>query len=225
MDIQSSSHNLLKGYNMLLYFAGSMIMYEPNEECIVDFWQRGIIRRLPVTSNNPNFALAASQLRNSCIDRLQCLKNLQKDFGRLFEGHGHPLAPPVESYYRTESLSGKQRSSVTEFYESYGWTSKYKGVIPDDHLGIELLFLTILVEKYLSMDDQVCLIEIRNEIRRFIDTHIYSWLHLWNEKMQKNSETVCYKGVSTLIYACIQDIYSLCENNPPLIQQTDYLKN
>ena len=35
MDNKSQNHNILKGYNMLFYFAGSMIMYEPSEECIV----------------------------------------------------------------------------------------------------------------------------------------------------------------------------------------------
>ena len=43
---------------MLLYFAGSMIMYEPSEECVVDFWTNGILKSLPVSSSNPNFIQA-----------------------------------------------------------------------------------------------------------------------------------------------------------------------
>ena len=50
---------------MLFYFAGSMIMHEPSEECIVDFWEKGILKNLPVSSTNPNFINAASQLRES----------------------------------------------------------------------------------------------------------------------------------------------------------------
>ena len=69
-----------------------------------------------------------------------------------------------------------QIRSVSEFYDSYGWKSKFKGKINDDHLGIELLFLTLLVEKYLVLDDQACVAEMRNEIRRFIDQHIFSWI-------------------------------------------------
>jgi hypothetical protein len=38
---------ILKGYNMLLYFAGSMIMYEPVEECVADFWSNGMLSTLP----------------------------------------------------------------------------------------------------------------------------------------------------------------------------------
>ncbi|NLJ44586.1 MAG: hypothetical protein GX431_13070, partial [Bacteroidales bacterium] len=76
--------SVLKGYNMLLYFAGSLIMYEPDDECVVDFWSKGILKRLPVSSSNPRFIEAASQLRNSCKDLSVCRENLQNDFKRLF---------------------------------------------------------------------------------------------------------------------------------------------
>ena len=225
MEIRNENHNILKGYNLLLYFAGSMIMYEPNEECIVDFWQQGILTKLPVASSNPNFTRAASQLRYSCNDKSLCLKNLREDYNRLFAGQGVPLAPPYESLYYSESEHGPNASPVSDFYNSYGWISKYKGKIKDDHLGIELLFLTLLVEKYLVLDDQVCVVEMRNEIRRFIDMHIFSWIRYWNKKVQKSSNTLCYKGIATLIYASVEDIYSLCGNTPATIMQPDFLKN
>jgi TorA maturation chaperone TorD len=225
MDIRNENHNILKGYNLLLYFAGSMIMYEPSEECVVDFWQQGIIKRLPVASLNPNFAKAASQLRDSCIDKTECLKKLREDYNLLFAGESVPLAPAFESLYNHDPDLSQNITPVTEFYDSYGWISKYKGKIKDDHLGIELLFLTLLIEKYLVLDDQVCIVEMRLEIRRFIDQHIFSWILRWNDKMQKFANTLSYKGIATLIYACVEDIYSLCANTPTTFMQPDYLKN
>lgn len=225
MDIRDKNHNLLKGYNLLLYFAGSMIMYEPNEECVVDFWQQGIITKLPVSSSNPNFIKAAAQLRDSCIDKSECLIKMREDYRRLFVGQSNPLAPPFESLYKHDSKSGHNSPAVTEFYNSYGWVSKFKGKIKDDHLGVELLFITLLVEKYLILDDQVCVEEMRNEIRRFIDQHILSWIRYWNSKIQEFSNTLCYKGISTLIFACVEDIYSLCDNSPSVYMQPDSLKN
>ncbi len=47
------------------------------------------------------------------------------------------LAPAFESLYNHDLKPGQ---NVTHFYDSYGWISKYKGKIKDDHLGIELLF-------------------------------------------------------------------------------------
>jgi TorA maturation chaperone TorD len=225
MEIRNENHNILKAYNLLLYFSGSMIMYEPNEECIVDFWQQGILERLPVSSSNPNFARASSQLRDSCMDKSLCLKEMREDYNKLFAGQGAPLAPAYESLYSNDSGPNQNGSTVSDFYNSYGWISKYKGKIKDDHLGIELLFLTLLVEKYLVLDDQVCVVEMRNEIRRFIDQHIFTWIRRWNAKMQEFADTMCYKGIATLIFACIEDIYSLCNNTPATYRQPDYLKN
>jgi putative dimethyl sulfoxide reductase chaperone len=222
METRDQNHNILKGYNLLLYFAGSMIMYEPNEECIVDFWQQGILTKLPISSSNPNFAKAASQLRDSCADKSMCLKNMKEDYNRLFNDNGSALAPAYESLYNCELEAGQ---NVSQFYDSYGWVSKYKGKMKDDHLGIELLFLTLLVEKYLVLDDQVCVVEMRGEIRRFIDQHIFPWIRFWNHKMQEQSVTLCYKGISTLIFACVEDIYSLCNNQPVTYIKPDYIKN
>jgi putative dimethyl sulfoxide reductase chaperone len=222
METRDQNHNILKGYNLLLYFAGSMIMYEPNEECIVDFWQQGILTKLPISSSNPNFAKAASQLRDSCADKSMCLKNMKEDFNRLFNNNGSALAPAYESLYNHELEQGQ---NVSQFYDSYGWVSKYKGKIKDDHLGIELLFLTLLVEKYFVLDDQVCVVEMRGEIRRFIDQHIFPWIRFWNHKMQEQSVTLCYKGIATLIFACVEDIYSLCDNQPVTYLKPDYFKN
>ena len=178
METENRQNNILKGYNMLIYFAGSMIMHEPSEECITDFWENGILKKLPVSSSNPNFVRAASQLRYSCEDITICGKMLHEDYLRLFAMKDLPLAPAYESMYKKnwDSNSSQASASVTEFYNSYGWVSKFKGKIKDDHLGIELLFLTRLIEKYLVLDDDACLVEMRNEIRRFIELHLLSWV-------------------------------------------------
>ncbi len=198
--------NLLKGYNMLLYFSGSMIMIEPTEECVADFWKTGILKFLPVGSKNPRFTRAASQLRDSCIDKATCRKMLLDDFNRLFTGLS--LALPLASEWpgSDNESNTKQYEPVTDFYRSYGWKSKYQGVIPDDHLGIELLFLTIMIDKYLSFDDEACRKEMSHEIRRFIRKHLLTWLPEWNEQVQSNALSLCYKGISTLIYASAEDL-------------------
>lgn len=214
MNTNSNNHNILKGYNLLFYFAGSMVMHEPSEECIVDFWEKGILRNLPVSSSNPNFVKAASQLRESFVDRKTFGKLLHEDFLRLFTVNF--LAPAFESSHKNE-ITRKEfhNSSVTEFYDSYGWKSKFKGRINDDHLGIELLFLTLLIDKYLTMDDEACKGEMRKEIRRFINTHILSWVPLWNQKVQKNAKTLSFKGIANLILACSEDVFLFFDQKTP----------
>jgi putative dimethyl sulfoxide reductase chaperone len=210
MEIENRQNNILKGYTMLLYFAGSMITYEPSEECIVDFLKNGIVKTLPVSSSNPNFIKAASQLRQSCDDSTLCGRSLREDFIRLFSRPEMKLAPAIESLYHNSlnDLTGKQAESASEFYNSYGWVSKFRGKIQDDHLGVELLFLTRLIDKFLDLDDKVCRVEMKNEIIRFIDNHILSWVSEWNQNIQANSNTLTFKGIGTLILACVEDLRS-----------------
>ena len=212
-EIGKEDHNILKAYNMMLYFAGTMIMWDPSNECIHDFWTQGILKSLPVTSRNPRFLKAAAQLRSSLSDETSVHERMKDDYLALFTGKGTPLAPPYESVYMNNDrlLYGKQTGEVRDFYRSYGWESSFKNQLPDDHLGIELLFLTLMIEKYLDLDDDVCQSEMRNEIKRFINAHLFTWLPRWNEDIQKNSVTMSYKGIGTLIYACIEDIYQIME--------------
>lgn len=225
-DTNAQKHNILKGYNMLLYFAGSMIMYEPSEECITDFWTKGVLKNLPVSSSNPNFIKAASQLRESCIDKKVCGQTLLEDYTRLFSMNDSSLAPVNETFYtKHRYIAGNLENNVTEFYRSYGWVSKFKGKIEDDHLGVELLFLTLMIDKYQLLDDDACRREMEKEIQRFIDVHILSWIPEWNRLVQDNSNTLCFKGIATLILACSEDIFSILGQNQVVNTSTTYLKN
>jgi TorA maturation chaperone TorD len=210
-NINDKQPDILKGYNMLLYFAGTMIMYDPSQECINDFWSQGILKNLPVSSSNPKFMKAAAQLHQSVDDKMSTAALMKEDYLNLFIGTGNPLAPPFESVYRSKDhlMFDKQTSEVREFYNSYGWESKFKGKIPDDHLGVELLFLTLLIDKYLEFDDAICNSEMRIEIRRFINEHLLSWIPDWNRNIQKHANTLSYKGIGTLILACIEDLYGM----------------
>jgi putative dimethyl sulfoxide reductase chaperone len=209
---ETDRRSLLKGYNMLLYFAGSMIMYEPTEECVVDFLSDGILRKLPLSSSNPRFIQAAAFLREPCIDKDMCRETLVKDFRCLFSSDGLKLAFPHESAYPEYSLVYGTTSKVSEFYDSYGWKSRTRANVPEDHLGIEILFLTKLVDKYLQFDDDPCCCEMQKEIRRFIGQHILTWLPEWNRRVLEHAKTLSYRGIGTLIHACVEDIYGIFDN-------------
>lgn len=203
---RSDQNKILKGYNMLLYFTGSMIMYEPSEECVTDFFSGKLLNTLPIDSRNPRFIEAAALLRNSCTDKKTCKNMLQQDFNRLFSGS--LLAPPLKSIYYDKGIY-PEKESVSDFYNSYGWNYRSRYKFPDDNLGIELLFLTLLTDKYMTFDDDACRAEMGNEIRRFIERHILSWISDWNSLMQEKAGTLCYKGIAALLHACVEDIYTL----------------
>jgi putative dimethyl sulfoxide reductase chaperone len=223
--LEKEENNILKAYNMLFYFAGTMIMWDPSIECINDFWNQEIIKKLPVSSRNPRFIMAVSQLRESADDRNSGIEMMKKDFTRLFsvENSGEAIAPPIETRIRRLStrMQIKAVPPVTEFYSSYGWNSKFRNIFPDDHLGVELLFLTLLIEKYTELDDEACNIEMRGEIRRYLTQHILTWIPEWNTFVQENAKTKSYKGIATLIQACVEDIFSMMEGS--LMKMNTYI--
>lgn len=210
MKNDNEQANILKAYNMLFYFAGSMIMNEPTEECILDFWTKGTLKRLPVKSSNPRFIKAASILRESCGEKDLCREMLCDDFYRLFDKRGLHLAPAIESdHINKRNSSFINGESAGDFYKSYRWKPATVTEVPDDHLGIELLFITRLIDNYIQIDDDPSRHEMKNEIKRFIDEHILTWISVWDKSVQGNALTLCYKGISSLIYACIEDIRSI----------------
>lgn len=212
--MKGNRKNLLKGYNMLLYFAGSMIMSEPTEECVIDFLTNGTLKKLPVSSSNPRFIEAAALLRDSCTDIKDCMEMLKEDYFRLFSAAGLHLAPAYESAYaKNDDYSVNPSEKVTGFYKAYGWDSRSRIEMADDHLGIELLFLTRLTDKYSQLDDDPCCREMEKEIQRFIGKHLLSWIPAWNDDIQEHAHTACYKGIGTLIYACMEDISNIFLKN------------
>jgi putative dimethyl sulfoxide reductase chaperone len=227
MRITSHNRDILKGYNMLFYFGGSMIMHEPSKDCITDFWEKGILKNLPVSSSNPNFITAAAQLKDSFADKTNFGKLLHEDYVRLFAKEVPALAPAYESLYPRDTFRSPNNnfSNVSEFYKSYGWESKFKGKIDDDHLGIELLFLTLLIDKYMVLDDEANEAEMSKEIRRFISHHILSWIYEWNTKIQFYSNTLAFKGIGNLILACTEDVFELFGQKSTRFISIDSAKN
>jgi TorA maturation chaperone TorD len=205
--MKNETHNLLKGYNMLLYFTGSMIMSEPTEECVIDFWASGSLKRLPVTSSNPKFVKASAVLRDECSDKDYCRRMLADDYSRLFAENGTLLAPANSSAYSVMSMQKKQ-DSPEYFYQSFGWNNVYMNK-PADHLGVELLFLTKLIEKYLLLDDIPCRNEMKREISFYIKSCLLPWIPAWNDKVQENAQTTLYKGIGLLILSCVEDLYGI----------------
>ena len=96
--------------------------------------------------------------------------------------------------------------------------------IDDDHIGIELLFLTLLIDKFLTLDDEACRGEMKKEIRRFINYHILSWV-LWNKKFRSHANTLSFKGIGNLILSCAEDIFTICAATNSKSVSTDSLKN
>lgn len=203
--------NLFTAYNMLLSFTGSFILYEPQQGCINDLVEQNMFNNLPLESANPQFLLGASYLRKINPDSRLDYNEIINDHLELFGGKGKPSAPPYGSVYMSKDhiMNDKSSTEVRNIYKAYGWKSTMEGTVPADHLGIELQFINLLLGKYPELEDDVCRQEIRNDLVKFIDKYISSWINDWNRNIQKHSISNFYRGIGYLTVACIEDVYSL----------------
>jgi TorA maturation chaperone TorD len=211
INFEENNSDILKGYRMLLYFAGSFVLNEPTENSIQDLVAEDIFKKMPVKSNNPNYILASSFLNNINSSKEIAFDEILADHLNLFSDTGIKKAPPYESYYRSEDHTLNQESAreVNHTYRTYGWVSALGGEVSDDHIGIELQFLNLMLEKYFELDDGACHRELTKDIKKFIELHIQPWIKLWNHDIQQNALSDFYKGVGYLVVACTQDIYIL----------------
>jgi len=204
------NNNFYTAYSLMLSFAGSFILYEPQSGCINDLIDMKLFKSLPVESDNPKFILAASYLRKINGEQPLDYDEIINDHLELFGGKGEAFAPPYGSVYMSKDHLMNDLSSreVRKIYNAYGWRSDMEGKVPDDHLGIELQFINLLLEKYPRLEDDVCRREIKTDILKFIDNFIKPWINQWNINIQENAGSNFYKGIGYLTVAGIEDVYS-----------------
>ncbi|MFO7850855.1 MAG: TorD/DmsD family molecular chaperone [Bacteroidota bacterium] len=203
-------NNFFAAYNMLLSFAGSFILYEPEADCISELIKEDLLKRLPVESDNPKFIKAASYLRKINSDHPLDYEEIIKDHLELFGGKGKGLAPPYSSVYMSRDyiLNNTISLEVRKIYHSYGWKSDFEGKVPDDHLGIEIQFISLLMQKYPELEDDICRKEISKDLIKFIGTYMKPWINEWNKHVQENARSDFYKGIGYLITSGLEDIYA-----------------
>lgn len=203
--------NLFTAYNLLLSFTGSFILYEPHQGCINDLVEQNLFNSLPLESDNPQFILGASYLGKISPENGLNYDEIINDHLELFGGKGRASAPPYGSVYMSEdhTMNDKNSLEVRKIYNAYGWKSSLEDKTPDDHLGIEIQFITMLLGKYPQLEDDVCRKEIRNDLVRFIEKYISPWVNDWNRNIQEHSISDFYKGIGYMTVACIEDVYSL----------------
>lgn len=95
---------------------------------------------------------------------------------------------------------------VGRIYSQYGYSTAQDCSLEPDHLGVELLFVNLLLEKYLTEDDTRVKKNIQKDLLDFIDGEMLSWLPRWAEEVSEKSVTKCYTGISGLIIGALEDV-------------------
>ena len=134
---------------------------------------------------------------------------LARDYQALFVGPGHLLATPYESVYRTVDrlLFDEPTLQVRATYRAFGLEAPRLNREPDDHLGLELNFLSHLCVRgldALSQDDGPMLDSIFAAHSAFLTDHVLAWAPECLDLVAEHARTDFYRGVAALTRGALE---------------------
>ncbi|MBL6983284.1 MAG: molecular chaperone TorD family protein [Anaerolineales bacterium] len=127
----------------------------------------------------------------------------RSDYTSLFVGVGEVLAPPWESVYFSEErlVFQEQTLQVREWYRRFGVEPEKLHKEPDDHIGLELTFVSYLSKlalQALEDQDEEKYEKLLDAQRQFISKHLLRWGTQWCNLVGEHARTDFYKGLAFL---------------------------
>jgi TorA maturation chaperone TorD len=207
INSMNTHDELLQAYTTLFMFLGGSVSMPPEESGLPHLCDNGLLRNLPVDSQNHHFISASRLLKSPCPHKQHCHIAIGGNFNDLLSDVNTSSAYPAASHWiRSHETPGEHNDRLCELYQRYGYRREMECRLEADHLGIELLFTNILLEKYLTADDFQIKEMIGKDLLSFINDEMLQWLPLWAEKVAEKSVTKCYTGISGLIIGSLEDV-------------------
>lgn len=186
-----------------------IFLAEPKEELLKDLLEvniapgEGDIER--------GLVLLMSALREN-KDRLDdYIEDLAVEFARLFIGPKSPPAVPYASFYLTEAktVMSDVTIDIRKRYLEAGMVVRDLYSTPDDHIGIELEFVSHLADRIIKLfeDGQRAeasrLFEVRSN---FLNDHMALWVPSFADMILEHAEDDFYKGAALILRGAIEEL-------------------
>lgn len=165
------------------------------------------------------FGQFISKLKGSDLERVAA--DLAAEYAGLFLNAGAHSVFPYESVYTSPErlLMQKARDDVLREYIQQGLDRSVNHKEPEDHLAIELEFMSFLCEKTvkaLQADDREQGIACLSKQEEFLRQHLLVWCPRFCDDMITAAESDFYRGLALLTRNFLQ---SELETIPTLIEQ------
>lgn len=202
----------LKEERHILDFLKQVFLREPTKESLQELEKIGITTEENDIDRGFNLITSASTKNKDRLD--EYVEELALEFARLFIGPKNPPAIPYASFYLSESKTVMTdiTTEVRKRYLDAGMAVKDLYSTPDDHIGIELEFISYLTEKIIDLHENgnraeaSRLFELRNN---FINKHMVNWVPLFVEKILESTQEDFYKGAAIILREVIKDLRNI----------------
>ncbi len=152
-----------------------------------------------------------SYLRESvATPREKVTEALSVEFKGLFLGGWGSHARPSESAYASggHEAKEKKRIQVMEMYRSVGLDKADAFSEPDDHVAVELQFMSFLSKETIAVAksrDQEKALELVRLQHKFLHNHLGRWIGLLADDVVKLARSSFYRGASLVAAGFVEE--------------------
>ncbi len=216
---------MLTGESLLFGLIGRALYREPDSSWLDELITEGVFDEAPFGEDLPEIQQGLEMLqlwseKNRKGVSPADFKRLKEEHLRLFVGIDKIPAPPWESVYFSEKrLTFQQQTfQVREWYNRFGLQLERIDQEPDDHIGLEMVFvaqLAILAVKAASEGKQETVAEFIQAQRDFLTDHLLLWGPVWAKVVKKEAVTEFYCGLAHLTHGALLAAAALVEVDLP----------
>ncbi|MCM3690617.1 TorD/DmsD family molecular chaperone [Neobacillus niacini] len=155
----------------------------------------------PLCEISEGFRHIDDSIQELRVDNGEKIKRLQEEYNRLFVGPNALPAPLWESVYLgSEHLLFEEVTlEVRKCYRQYGLTFIRESKEPDDHIVIELEFLSYLIQKTIDCEDVETKKRLLDDQYSFLNNHLLKWCPTFCELLSKATQFELYQGAALLL--------------------------
>jgi len=207
---------VLIGEMLLLSFLSKAFQSYPDVEWLQSLVADNIFAESPLGDTHSDVGLGLFMLQDWSERNKNGISNeqfnrLKEDYIRMFIGLDEILAPPWESVYfnRARMVFQEKTIQVRKWYRRFGLEAQKLHKEPDDHIGLEMSFLSYLsgaALQALEENNQNGFEQLLDAQKQFLFEHLLKWGPHWCSLVKEKSQTDFYQGLAVLTNGTLQSL-------------------
>jgi TorA maturation chaperone TorD len=203
----------LFGEVLLLQLLARGLYYEPDRAWLQGLIAEQVFAEAPFGAEQPEIKRGLEVLQKWSEEQAggisdQSFLDLKLDYTRLFIGLDFlPTAPWESVYFNRERLVFQEQTiQVREWYSQFGLQAEKLNKEPDDHIGLEMLFIAHLASlalQAIEKANQESLTGILQAQHDFLAEHPLRWIPGWAKLVEQHAETDFYRGLAHLTHGAL----------------------
>lgn len=203
--------SIFTGETLVFKLLGKLFYEYPEPIWIQSLAAERVFEEIPFGAEQPAMTTGLALMQQWSQLGRETIDDLRTDYNRLFIGPGTAFASPWESvYFSDERLTFQtQTVQVRNWYRRFGLVVENLYKEPDDHAGLELVFLAHVAQLGTEAADEfdaARIDELVDAQRQFLTDHAGRWMPGWCDLIVKYARTDFYRGLAWVTKGALAEL-------------------